>query len=157
MTSLYRSHVANPEDFASDSLSLFQAKASNIVRQILEAIDECHSRDIAFLDLQLGNLMFENMDSDDLKLIDFGGAIEVCIMRSFEVPDDIRTLTSFRVSSQGWIHFLEVPTQNLILTQNIVVFQHFSSKIAHKFFAHAMALAKTNRAKTRISRIFLSF
>ena len=64
--------------------TITEAQIKNFVRQLLEAVDHCHSRRIIHRDIKPQNLLI-NREQNTLKLADFG------LARVFTIP--IRTLT----------------------------------------------------------------
>ena len=46
--------------------------AANILRQIFSAVVYCHKRSIVHRDLKPENILFNTVDSDKIKVIDFG-------------------------------------------------------------------------------------
>ncbi|KAG7374040.1 protein kinase domain containing protein [Nitzschia inconspicua] len=49
-----------------------EVQCAKLVKQMLSAVRYLHSRKIVHRDLKLENFLFENKESDDLKMIDFG-------------------------------------------------------------------------------------
>jgi calcium-dependent protein kinase len=49
-----------------------EADAAAIIKQVLIAINYCHSNNIVHRDLKPENLVYREKDSDDIKVIDFG-------------------------------------------------------------------------------------
>lgn len=61
-----------------ERLPFKENQASHIMRQLLSAVSYMHSKNIVHRDIDCSNIMFRSKDDDsDIKLIDFGSAIEL--------------------------------------------------------------------------------
>ena len=49
-----------------------EADAANVIKQLLQAISYCHSKQIAHRDLKPENILFDSKSKGDIKLLDFG-------------------------------------------------------------------------------------
>ncbi|KAJ7380104.1 hypothetical protein OS493_010814 [Desmophyllum pertusum] len=62
---------------------LMEDDAVDYVRQILEALQFMHERHIVHLDLKPENILCVSMDSNDIKLVDFG------LARNLDSDEDV--------------------------------------------------------------------
>ena len=49
-----------------------EIEARNIIKQILNAIEQCHNKGIVHRDLKLENVLFETIAKQKIKIVDFG-------------------------------------------------------------------------------------
>lgn len=94
----------------ASSGSLSDALASRFTRQICEAMNFCHLRQICHRDIKPQNILVDHRDN--VKLVDFGFASFMEV--DTEVPDDV----SFQVENENGLTVMDIPDVTLKLSRS---------------------------------------